>query len=66
MAVGALKKSRLLRRFAPRNDKQSVFASLRGHRRWPWQSLNVPFEVFQQPRCPYILIPPTLAPDSIF
>ena len=44
-----LKKSRLLRRFAPRNDKQSAFVSLRGHQRWPWQSLNIPFEVFQQP-----------------
>jgi hypothetical protein len=53
VAVGLLKKLRLLRRFTPRNDEQSVFASLRGHRRWPWQSINVAFEVFQQPRCPH-------------
>jgi hypothetical protein len=26
---------------------------LRGHRRWPWQSINVAFEVSQQLRCPH-------------
>jgi len=55
--VGLLKNMRLLRRYAPRNDKRCVFKSLRA---WPQgaDSKNraaisgVTVGLFQQPRCP--------------
>ena len=45
---GLLKKSRLLRRYAPRNDAKCVFRSLRAIRRIARQSQNVHFVLWQQ------------------
>ncbi|TKJ38741.1 MAG: hypothetical protein CEE38_03290 [Planctomycetes bacterium B3_Pla] len=56
-AVGLLKKVRLLRRGAPRNDKKRILVSLRAIRRIVRQSQPSLWGFFNSPAVPSILFP---------